>query len=95
MGRYVQLQGLSLQAESFIDLYSIQKFKTDKKVIGWMDEELHSLQIYGLEDGSLVEEYVQAEVWDSGPMIYLALRDQFTKEPLRESLWNLKKFGIE
>jgi len=38
-------------------------------------------------DGTVYEEYVQHEVWSSGPMIWLAIRHKDTKEPVKETLW--------
>jgi len=41
------------------------------------------------------EEYIQDEPWDSGPMIFLALRWCCDKLPIKESLWTDKEMGID
>lgn len=42
---------------------------------------------YRFEDGRVLEDYIQAAPWSSGPHTFLALRDVITKEPLAETLW--------
>ena len=46
-----------------------------------------SLRQYTFSDKTVIEEYVQAEPWSSGPVVFLALRDGVTKKPIPESLW--------
>ena len=48
-------------------------------VTGMFDEEVHTLLEYKLIDGNWVEEYIQAEPWSSGPVIFLALREKESK----------------
>ena len=57
-------------------------------VEGMFGEEIHKLKQYKIKQKVLIEEYVQAEPWSSGPCIFLALRNSETKEPILESLWN-------
>lgn len=58
-------------------------------VLGMFDEEF-KLKTYQLADGSLYEEYVQAEPWSSGPCIFLALRNVSDKTIVEASLWDQK-----
>lgn len=53
-------------------------------VTGMFDEEVHTLLEYKLTDGNWVEEYIQAEPWSSGPVIFLALRDKESKRVIVE-----------
>ena len=48
-------------------------------VTGIFEEEVHTLLEYKLIDGNWVEEYIQAEPWSSGPVIFLALREKESK----------------
>lgn len=43
---------------------------------------------YTFRDGRVLEGYVQAEPWSSGPCTFMALRDAETKEPVPETLWS-------
>lgn len=66
---------------------------------GMFDEEL-PLTRYVLEDGRALEEYVEHEIWSSGPMLYTALRDtttgeSFGWEPGEDSDIDRDIFGIE
>lgn len=53
----------------------------------WIDE-VAPLHRYHLPDGSVLEEYVQDEVWDSGPIYYIALQYQDSQTPVPQSLWS-------
>ena len=54
------------------------------------NEVVRNIRRYKLKDNKgYVEEYIQAQPWDSGPMIYLALKNRITKEVIPESLWTL------
>ncbi len=53
----------------------------------WYGAEL-VLSRYRFEDGRILEDYIQAEPWSSGPHTFLALRDAITKKPLPETLWS-------
>ena len=67
-----------------------ETFKTESlniPVLGMFDEEVHILQRYYLKTGKYVDEYVQATVWSSGPVIFLALQDH-NGIPIKESLWS-------
>ena len=57
-------------------------------VFGMAGEEACILQQYEMDNGSIVEEYVQCAPWSSGPCIFLALRFQSTKKPVVKSLWS-------
>ena len=59
-----------------------------KPVEGMFDEVVHTLKEYEMNDGTKIEEYIQAEPWSSGPCIYLALKNAETKEPILDSLWS-------
>lgn len=56
-------------------------------VTGMFDEDVHRLQRYFLKGGSYIDEYVQAEPWSSGPVIFLALMD-CNGNPIQETLWS-------
>jgi hypothetical protein len=61
---------------------------TNNFITGMFEEQVHELVEYVTIGGSTVEEYIQAEPWSSGPVIFLALRFKETKEPIRQSLWS-------
>lgn len=69
----------------------VMEFPYTKEVYGernpWYDEKM-SLHIYRFSDGRVLEDYIQAEPWSSGPCTFMALRDHVTKEPLVETLWD-------
>ncbi len=84
MGRCSQPQGLPSCAVHFLFDNAIvfnqcphcnRHDGYQKEVIGTygMFDELE-LYRYTLQDGSTAEEYVQHDMWDSGPMIWLALK---------------------
>lgn len=60
---------------------------TTNTVEGMFGETVHYLREYVLIDGRIVEEYVQAEPWSSGPVIFLSLRYKDTKEIISEAMW--------
>jgi len=53
----------------------------------WYDEK-EDLLILRFNDGRVLETYVQAEPWSSGPCTFYAIRDHVTKEPIPETLWS-------
>lgn len=57
-------------------------------VLGMFDETVHILRKYTLQSGQQIEEYIQAEPWSSGPVIFLALRDVQTKQPIEGCMWS-------
>lgn len=54
---------------------------------GMFDNE-YPLYEYTLLDGSVVQEYVQSDMWSSGPCIFLALRYKESKESVASTLWD-------
>ena len=52
-----------------------------------MYENEYSLDKYIFPDGRIFHSYVQAEPWSSGPVIFLALKDE-NGEIIPESLWD-------
>ena len=52
-----------------------------------MCEDSFPLNKYQLKSGEWVYEYVQADPWSSGPVIFLALRQE-NGSPIPESLWS-------
>lgn len=60
--------------------------KSGLSYCGMFDNE-YALSRYILRDGRVYYEYVQAEPWDSGPMFFVALRDE-EGQPVPESLWS-------
>lgn len=69
------------------EVLDLEKYPAGDEVLGMFEEKVHTLQVYKMRDGSFVEEYIQAEPWSSGPMIFLALRDLTSKEIVEVSLW--------
>lgn len=64
--------------------------ETDNIIYGLCDEEVRNLKRYPLKKGGYVEEYLQAEIWSSGPCMFMALRFSDTKIPINASLWPQK-----
>lgn len=54
-----------------------------------MFEELFPLWRYTFDDGTILEEYVQAQPWSSGPCFFIALKDS-DGNVVKESLWDEK-----
>ncbi len=46
----------------------------------------YPLYKYTFPDGKVVQEFLQAEPWSSGPVIFVALEDE-AGNPIKESLW--------
>jgi len=61
------------------------KKETCGTYLGMFDTEF-GLYRYTLPNGKWYEEYVQAAPWSSGPLFYLALKDE--NGPVKESLWS-------
>lgn len=88
MGRSSHYQGLSEEAEKFLKLNAktyVHKFDNGWgpcSVIKPVTEEIGhtgmfgeiSINKYELKDGSSAIEYVQADPWHSGPVIFMGLR---------------------
>jgi hypothetical protein len=64
--------------------YTEEVYKTENP---WYDSN-HDLHILRFSDGRVLETYVQAEPWSSGPCTFMAIRDHVTKEPVVETLWS-------
>jgi hypothetical protein len=82
--RCSQPQGLPKCAEEFLTTNAVKVNECpqcgrygdyERKIIGTygMFDELE-LYRYTLRDGTTIDEFIQEEIWDSGPMIWLALR---------------------
>lgn len=69
----------------------INSIETGQEVTGMFEELVHKIREYPLKNGKVVEEYIQAEPWSSGPCIFMALRYKDTKKPIRASLWSQKE----
>lgn len=52
-----------------------------------MFNELYPLCTYIMEDGSILEEKVEAAPWASGPCFFLALWDKDKGDWVKESIW--------
>lgn len=76
-----------------VEMFDIPQRDSTEKWTGMFEEENEPLVIYTLKDGREVEEYVQEEIWSSGPMIFLALKDYISKEPLKDTLWTCTELG--
>ncbi len=51
-----------------------------------MFKDPYPLMVYLLPDGRRLQEFVQADPWSSGPVFFLALKEN--NEPLAASLWD-------
>ncbi len=71
------------EEEIFEPTYTKEVYETRNP---WYESEL-PLHVYTFSDGRVLESYVQAEPWSSGPNTFLALRDHATKEPVEGTLW--------
>jgi hypothetical protein len=73
----------------------------EKTVIGtiegaWTDVVANLHAYYGEDDhGSFIQytEYVYATPWSSGPMYFIALKDNETGDPVPDSLWTDEEMG--
>ncbi len=63
-------------------------YSKGEEVLGMFEEPVHKLTTYKHKNGKEIEEYIQAEPWSSGPMIFLALRYKENKNPIKSSLWS-------
>jgi hypothetical protein len=68
----------------------LTKVEPTQETFGMEDE--YKLNKYILPDGREYTEFVQAEIWSSGPMTFLALRD-INEKVVPESLWD--KISLE
>lgn len=51
------------------------------------------LQRYIFDDGRIWVSYVQECPWSSGPMTFLAFKDEKTGEPIPETLWTTEELS--
>jgi len=58
-------------------------------ILGMFNVE-YPLYKYTFPDGKIIYEFLQAQPWSSGPMMFIALEDK-EGERLRESLWTDKE----
>lgn len=85
MSRSTQFLGLNDNGADLIEEYA-HKEEYDQ-VYGMFDEP-YPLYRYYFRDGNIYSEAVQEEIWDCGPMIYVALKD-FSGNWVDGSLWKL------
>jgi hypothetical protein len=64
----------------------VRREPTGKKYLGMFDNEYEFLR-HTFRDGRMLEEHVQASPWSSGPVFFLALKDE-KGEWIKESLWS-------
>ena len=65
--------------------------ETDNIIMGMLEEEVRRIREYDLANGQgIIEEFVQAQPWSSGPCIFMALRFKDSKKPVMQSLWSNK-----
>lgn len=88
MGRSTHYQGLTEEAETFLKtnaktyLYKFNNGWGECHVVKPLTEEIGHTGMFGeitinkyeLKDGSYAEEYVQANPWHSGPVIFMGLK---------------------
>lgn len=100
--RTTQYLGLNKNAQTWLKKSCQgEPLPTKKFVEGMFGEKVHQLLKHTLKTPTTivktpkapaylethVEEYVQAEPWSSGPVVFLALRYSKCKQPVDESLW--------
>lgn len=100
--RSTQYLGLNRTAQKWLKTTCEETpVRTKKFVEGMFGEKIHELQKHTLKTPitivkppnspayleTHVEEYVQADPWSSGPVIFLALRYSKCKQPVTDSLW--------
>lgn len=89
MSRSTSFIGLNPRSEEFIKRLNLKPKPTENEVTGMFDETVWTINEY-VEDKigyPLYIDYVQCEVWSSGPVIFLAIKDRLTNEPVKETLW--------
>jgi hypothetical protein len=83
--RYIDDRGITTWKEQIKEsAYTKERYAVEQP---WYDSE-NELYRYKFDDGRILEDYVQAEPWSSGPCTFMALRDAVSKEPLTETLWS-------
>lgn len=87
MSRTDQWMGLSDWATEFLVQNPPTSVEQLEPVEGAWNPVVGHLSRYTFADGSVLEEFVQATPWESGPMYLIALRDPATGHALRRSLW--------
>lgn len=65
---------------------AVRKEPSGRYYIGMFDDR-YELTEYTLPDGRVYSEYVQAEPWSSGPVFFLALKDE-NGNWIPESMWS-------
>lgn len=80
--------GKEVSAGPYDHAYSEPSYKVEDiaAVDGAWTEKFFTLHRYTLVDGTVYEEYIQAEPWSSGPMYFIALKTKGGM-PVVESLW--------
>lgn len=105
MGRSSHYQGLTSEAREFLKLNAktyLHKFHNDFgecQVLKPLTEEISrtgmfeeiEVKRYELKDGSYAEEYVQADPWHSGPVIFMGLKTkdknfEWTEEEINDRI---------
>jgi hypothetical protein len=97
MSRSTQFIGLSDRAKAFIADNQLQVVSSDDEetIDGMFGEPVHTIQYYYVGGHLAYKEYIQAEPWFSGPMIFLALWDIDNDCPVVETLWSDEEFAAE
>lgn len=92
MSRTDQWLGLSDWAEEFLVQNPPVETATLEPVEGAWNPVVGHLHRYRFADGTVLDEFVQATPWESGPMYLIALRNPETGHALRRSLWRHEDF---
>jgi len=100
--RTTQYMGLHPQGNKWVEKYCHpDPIPTKKTIDGMFGEQVHQLQKYRLLKPETIiknpkspqylethaEEFLQADPWSSGPVLFIALRYSKCKQPITESLW--------
>ncbi len=73
MARSTQFIGHTRQVLVFLNT-CVEKEECGE-VMGMFDEAVYTLHRYQSPDGEIWSEFIQAEPWSSGPMIFLAIKN--------------------
>jgi len=65
--------------------YTVKKDERGVEFYGMFDDP-YPLYEYTMSDGRVLKEYLQDEIWSSGPMFFIALLDE-NDNIISESLW--------
>lgn len=90
--RYYDDGTVEVLPDQELNICQIKREPSGKTVYGMYDNE-YPLYKHIFPDGRVYEEYEQTTIWSSGPMIFLALKDE-NGNPIANSLWDEDEIQI-